>query len=539
MPTYRIHKGSLNGRFLASRVKVQLFGGGFANGKTATVCIKCLQLAKDYPGANILMARSTYPKLNDTLRKEFLKWCPPHWIESFPKSANASNTCTLTNGTTINFRYIAQQGKVGHEATTSNLLSATYDAVIVDQMEDPEIVHKDFLDLLGRLRGSTPYIGDDPTMPSTGPRQFLLTTNPTRGWVYRKLVKPIHDLLPYDPTTGKKKRPVINDDLLCEVDEDGKIVRGDDGMPIPIIEVHEGSTYENKENLEPDFIRTLESTYKGQMRTRFLLGQWASYEGLVYPAFDEGVHVMSHHSIINYYRQQQMKTQAVTIIEGYDYGLAVPFCYMLGFCDDKGNVFLMAGAYKAELGLDAHINGVHDPGQEEFLGIKDIRKEYNIEQNMILADPDIFRRKTVGKKLVGKSISDMFLEEDLVCTRGNNDIANGIVKVSQYLAIQANHQNPITGEFGAPYLYVSDELEFFIDEINDYYWKKNPTGEQVDQPVDKDDHAMDTIKYMLSNRPHVSKLIVKAEPKQVGWRQWGERDIQEHRRDVRHASHQS
>ena len=69
MSTYKIHTGSLNGRYLKGRKKIQLFGGGFANGKTAAICIKCLQLAKDYPGANILMARSTYPKLNDTLRK--------------------------------------------------------------------------------------------------------------------------------------------------------------------------------------------------------------------------------------------------------------------------------------------------------------------------------------------------------------------------------------------------------------------------------------------------------------------------------------
>ena len=92
MTTFKLTRGSLQERFLSSRGKVQIYGGGFANGKTATACIKALRIAMDYPGANILMARSTYPKLNDTLRKEFLKWCPDDWIRSFPKSANASNT---------------------------------------------------------------------------------------------------------------------------------------------------------------------------------------------------------------------------------------------------------------------------------------------------------------------------------------------------------------------------------------------------------------------------------------------------------------
>ena len=360
MPTFKLQRDSLQDKFLNSKAKVQIFGGGFANGKTSAACIKCIRIAKDFPGSNILMARSTYPKLNDTLRKEFLKWCPADWIESFPKSANGSNTCVLKNGTTINFRYIAQQGKAGNESTTSNLLSATYDAVIVDQMEDPEIVHKDFLDLLGRLRGMARYEGDDESMPDTGPRWFIITTNPTRNWVYRKLVKPIHDLA----------NGIVNEDLLCETDSDGRIIYGDDRRPISIVELFEGSTYENKDNLEPDFIKTLEASYKGQMRSRFLMGEWASYEGLVYPAFNETLHVMSHHSIHNYYKQLQIKAKGVTIIEGYDYGLAVPFCYILGFCDDKGNVFLLDGSYEKELPLEEHINA-----------IKYVRNEYEIDAN--------------------------------------------------------------------------------------------------------------------------------------------------------------
>jgi hypothetical protein len=537
MSIFKLRRGSLQDRFLESHAKVQVGGGGFANGKTSGACIKILRIAKDYPGANILMARSTYPKLNDTLRKEFLKWCPPHWIESFPKSANASNTCTLKNGTTLNFRYIAQQGKLTNEATTSNLLSATYDAIVVDQMEDPEIVHKDFLDLLGRLRGMTPYVGDDDTQPLNGPRVFIITTNPTRNWVYRKLVKPLHDLLPVDPDTGKKKNPVINPDLLCKTDSDGRVIFDDEHKPTPIIELFEGSTYENKDNLEPDFIETLEASYKGQMRERFLLGKWASYEGLVHPSFDEGVHVLSHHAIHNYYKQLRMKTHAVTILEGYDYGLAVPFCYILAFCDHLGNVFIMDGAYQKESPLDHHINGKHvEEDNTDYLGIKDLRAMYEVDPaNMILADPDIFRRKTIGKKLVGSSIADLFLEDNIMCIRGNSDITNGILKVNQYLGVQRNHQNPISGEYNAPFLYVSDKLDWWLDEISDYYWKKNPTGEQMDIPIDKNDHAMNTTKYLLSHRPNISKLIVSKTPKTVGWMQWGERDVEEKRRDIRHG----
>jgi hypothetical protein len=152
---YKIVEGGLHEAFQNSHAKVQLFGGGFGNGKTTAAVMKALKLARDYPGSNGLIARATYPKLNDTIRKEFLNWCPPTWIKS--KNLSQDNVVVLQNGTTVNFRYIQQGGK-SNESSTSNLLSATYDWIVVDQIEDPEITEKDFLDLLGRLRGQTPYV---------------------------------------------------------------------------------------------------------------------------------------------------------------------------------------------------------------------------------------------------------------------------------------------------------------------------------------------------------------------------------------------
>ena len=73
MPEYRLIPGSIQDQFGNLRTKVQVFGGGYGNGKTAAAVVqKVLKVAKEYPGANILVARSTYPKLNDTIRKE---WC--------------------------------------------------------------------------------------------------------------------------------------------------------------------------------------------------------------------------------------------------------------------------------------------------------------------------------------------------------------------------------------------------------------------------------------------------------------------------------
>lgn len=513
---FRLEEDSLQQRFLASTAKIQIYGGGFANGKTSGGVVKVLQAAKDYPSANMLIARSTYPKLNDTVRKEFLKWCPDKWIKSFPKSANASNTCTLINGTTINFRYIAQQGKNSQESTTSNLLSATYDLILVDQCEDPEIVHKDVLDLLGRLRGMAKYEGDDPNMPRTGPRWLMLTLNPTRNWAYRKLVKPLHDF----------QQGLYNEDLMCETDEFGKPILDEEGLPTPIVEIFEGATYENRANLEPDFIKTLEATYKGQMRDRFLLGKWAAYEGLVYPEFSEMTNVISHALIAQHYWECQRSLKGVRIIEGYDYGMAVPYCYLLGFVDSNNDFYLLAGDYAPEKTVDEHIKKIWE-----------IRKEYQIPHgSYIHADPDIFRRKAGSKKTVGRSIADMLLEDGIYCIRGNNDIKTGIAKIRQYLIPNALHRNEITHNFNSPRLFISDHLDFAINEFNDYYWAKDQSGDPLDKPVDKNDHAMDTVKYMFSERPTVATLIEKQrKPAQVGVTTWGEMDIPDQRGSVRYG----
>ncbi len=499
--TFRIFEGSLQQRFQRSRAKVQIFGGGFANGKTANSVIKALQLAKDYPGSNGLIARSTYPKLNDTIRKEFVKWCPPEWIKSFPMSQNSSNTATLTNGTQVNFRYVQQQGKSQADSGTSNLLSATYDWIVVDQFDDPEFRYKDFLDLVGRLRGSTPYIGDDPTMPRSGPRYLICTLNPTRNWFYRKIIKPLH---------AYQQRGV----LLPEFAEMLSALNVE--SPEGFIELFEGATYENKDNLPEDYIKTLEALYTGQMRDRFLLGLWQAYEGLVYPQFDEEIHVVSHEKASSYHHEMKMYNYDVQYIEAFDHGIVVPSCYLFGYVDMDGNVVVLDGFYMPEL----------SPEQIATL-IKQTRAKYcgkDEIKSIPFADPSVFRRVSGQTKTVGTSTAELIRDHGrgVAMQRANNDIINGILKVQTHLNLSDFHMNPFTGEYGAPHLYISDKCQFFIEEISDFYWTTDKDGDREDKPQDKDDHAMDALRYLLTRRPFLSKMHMTPRPNNAFLHNWSE-----------------
>lgn len=510
-PEFLLKEGSLQERFLASYAKVQIYGGGFGNGKTSAACIKGLQLAEQYPGSTGLIARSTYPKLNDTIRKEWLKWTPSKWITSFSTGQNGDNICHLKNGTSVYFRYIAQQGVKG-ESSTSNLLSATFDWVIVDQVEDPEITHKDFLDLFGRLRGNARYTGEDPAMPMTGPRWIMLTCNPTGNWVYSKLVKPLH----LYHATG-----LINDDLLCVRDVD-RVPVLKDNKPQLMIDLVEGSTYELRHVHEADggdFIQTLEAMYQGQQRDRFLLGKWASYEGLVYPQYSDGVHLLQEGDIRAYLDVLYAENYKPTWVEGYDYGQVTPSCYGLGFVTPNGHIIIVDGFHRAEM-----------PLEEQFSEIRRIRRDWHVEldeMHKMYADPSIFGRKTVGKRTVGKTIAQMFNEENIQLRRGNNDINNGIMKVQGYLNVSNRLVHPINRVQGSPRLFINAALIWWQDECNGYFWMQNTSGERIDKPMDRNDHAMDMTKYMLSDMPEVGKYVTPAEERIPSYMLWQEKQRDE------------
>lgn len=505
--TYKLIKGSAAEAFHLSRAKIRLYGGGFANGKTTALVIDALKVAKDYPGCTMMLGRASYPKLNSTLRREFFKWCPASWIKS---SNMKDNTCVLINGTTIDFRYIDQRTTAQGEST-SNLLSANYDYIGVDQIEDPEITEHDFEQLLGRLRGSAEYKGNDPTMPRTGPRMMALTCNPTLGWVYKRLVKPLHDL----------RNGFYNAELICEVDSKGQRVLVD-GMPKPIIEVFEASTYENAQNLEADYIKTLEATYRGKMRDRYLHGKWVAFEGVVYDEFDETMHIVSRGMLDNHLNSLREEGQQFTVLEAYDFGSTAPSCYLLAVVDADGIIYIIDGFYEpSAIGGIAHqvdmINKLRKQHVYAELSASELEPE-------ILADPSMFRTSNAGM-LQGASTVQMFADKGIVMRRGNNARLNGILKVKQYLNVQETLINPFTSAYGCPKLFIAEHLTWFRDEITTWRWARDRNDEAIDKPIDGHDHAMDALRYLITDTPSNARIVSrKRKPLPAKLRMWHEFD---------------
>jgi hypothetical protein len=457
-------------RFFESRTPICGFTGGYGNGKTAALGLIAITIAANYRDARVLVGRATRPKLEDSTKPELMKWVPPDWIERKPTDRH-NNLLLKHSNSTIEFRHIRQEGK-GKGEEQSNLLSATYDAILVDQLDDPEFSYKDLADLIGRLRGTAPYIGDDPTMPPVGPQWFRFGANPTRNWLFREVVSPYFTY---------KRTGLVTRKLM--IDEDTKT---------PIIEVFNAPSSANTKHTGKQYVSRMRAVYRGSMAKRFIDADWSAYEGLVYPDYDETVHMVEHEEMLEYFNNA-IASDEIGIVEGYDYGQVSPSCYIFGFYNEVGDVFLLEGFYEPLMTVQAQARK-----------IKEIRNELQVvPTEHIFADPDLFKGRNASATRVGDSIASLFRDQGIDMQRGANAIDSGLDKVSSYLAIDDMHMHPIKRQYGAPRLFVSAKLDFWHNEIADYYFNKNVAGDNVDKPRDTNDHAMDVTKYMFTRRGKV------------------------------------
>jgi hypothetical protein len=202
-----------------------------------------------------------------------------------------------------------------------------------------------------------------------------------------------------------------------------------------------------------------------------------------------------------------------------------PSCYLLGFVDNYGRVIVLDGFHKSELSYDLH------PGM-----VREIRARYSGlltgygVNYPIWADPGIFRRQIVAKQDTGSTLASLLSGFGLHLKPAQNDIAPGIAKVSGYLADKFGVPHIVTGEPAGPMIYFIDDMPFIQDEFGGYFWKRNPLGNHIDEPVDNNDHAMDTIKYMLSKLPEASKVVIPGKQQTKSWMRWQEMEQSDYER---------
>ena len=194
-------------------------------------------------------------------------------------------------------------------------------------------------------------------------------------------------------------------------------------------------------------------------------GRFAVGEGLVYPEFDERVHVIPPFALPADWQD----------VISSDPGLHNPLSAHWYCADYDGNVYVVAEHYEAGRDIDYHA---------EHIRAISARIGWHTDAKgrlRALIDPAANQRTLAS----AKSVAELFCERGiLVDTAVDKDLFAGIAQVKSYLR----------GAQG-PRLYIFDGCVNLIREIKGYFWGAG------DVPKKKDDHALDELRYYLMTRP--------------------------------------
>jgi PBSX family phage terminase large subunit len=242
-------------------------------------------------------------------------------------------------------------------------------------------------------------------------------------------------------------------------------------------------TRDNK-YLPEDYIQDLIETYPPEWLARFMDGSFDAFEGQIYPALSESFHLIptSRYPDLLEYIKPLAKFRVM------DYGFSNPTVVLWYAIDEFGNLFFY-NEYRRRLKTIAeHAPEIKSMSEgEEYISF--------------LCDPSMRRRDGSHSKL---SLIDEYAEHDLFLSPGNNDIRAGIARVSEYLRTSSDHVNPITNMRPAPKIFFSHKCAATFEEMRGMQWKKikpGQTGTQAEEPIDKDDHGPDCVRYAVMGRP--------------------------------------
>ena len=229
--------------------------------------------------------------------------------------------------------------------------------------------------------------------------------------------------------------------------------------------------------LDEDEIRAVEGAMDERTLQSRKYGKFGADDaGLVYPEFEESVHVIEPFAIPKEWQDN------ISI----DPGLNNPLSAHWYAVDYDDNVYVVAEHYEAGRDIDYHAErikeiserlGWHTDGKGRVCALID----------------SAAKQRTLGSI---KSVVELFYERDiLVNPNVEKDLFSGIARVKSYL----NLKN------GLPNLYIFPSCVHLISELKGYRWGSG------DAPRKVDDHSLDEMRYYLMSRPKNVRPIEKSE----------------------------
>lgn len=240
---------------------------------------------------------------------------------------------------------------------------------------------------------------------------------------------------------------------------------------------HEFMTWEDNPFLSKKEARLLESALDATSLDARKYGKFSEGAGLVYPEFDESVHVIKPFKIPSEWQE----------IISIDPGLHNPLSAHWYCVDWDGNIYVVAEHFASGKDVEFHANAIKEISAG--LGWKtDARGRI-----AALIDSAANQRTLAASK----SVAELFCERGIIVnTNVNKDVFAGISRVKSFLK-RGN---------GEPDIFVFDCCKNMIAEFKTYFWASGDT------PVKRDDHCMDELRYFIMTRPKPPEKQVEVSP---------------------------
>ncbi len=219
--------------------------------------------------------------------------------------------------------------------------------------------------------------------------------------------------------------------------------------------------------LKKSEIKLLENSMSETELQSRRLGRFAVNEGLVYPEFDERIHVIEPFSV-------PFEWQDTIVI---DPGLNNPLAALWACVDYDDNIYIICEHYEAKRDIDYHADKI-----KEISAALGWHTDEKGRLNALI-DSAANQRTLAGVK----SVSELFYEKGInVNANVNKDLFAGIARVKKVLK----------GENGKPRFYIFNNCVNLIREIKGYFWGSGDT------PKKCNDHTLDCIRYLVMSKPH-------------------------------------
>lgn len=236
----------------------------------------------------------------------------------------------------------------------------------------------------------------------------------------------------------------------------------------------ENMTWEDNPFLDKSEIELLTSTLSESELESRKYGRFMSSGGLVYSEFDENIHVIEPFDVPLSWQDN------ISI----DPGLNNPLSAHWYAVDYDGNVYVIAEHFEAKKDVVYHA--------EKIKEISNKLNWHRASNGMIstLIDSAASQRTLAAEK----SVVELFYDNGILANpKVDKNLFAGISRVKSYLK----------NAEGKAKLFIFKTCTNLIREFKGYFWGKG------DNPIKKDDHALDELRYYIVSRPETPKKSIE------------------------------